>query len=145
LDYGKRLLRLDSPQAQGVVGNLKAAGAMKLSQVSISSELDLAAVVVVSLDGKPLNSSARMLLQVMTEERPSDFADEPAGDGLFRITRLGTNPWLIRHAEGTVTLLRPDAKSLKVTALDPNGAAKESYGSAASIRLRPETVYYLIE
>ena len=145
LDYGKRLLRLDSPQAQGVVGNLKAAGTATLSQVSISSELDLAAVVMVSLDGKPLSSSARMLLQVMTEERPSDFADEPAGEGLFRITRLGTNPWLIRHAEGTVTLLRADSKSLKVTALDPNGAAKESCGSAASIRLRPETVYYLIE
>jgi len=145
LDYGKRVLRLDAAKAQGLVGNLQAAGAAKLSQISISADLDLGSVVVVSLDGKPLEDSARMLLQVMTEERPSDFSEAPASDGLLRITRLGSNPWLVRNAKGTVTMHRTDANALKVTALDPNGIAKESCGSAAMIRLRPETVYYLIE
>jgi hypothetical protein len=145
LDYGKRLLRIDSPKAQGAVGNLKAAGTLKLSQLTVASGLDLGAIVVVSLDGKPLESSSRMLLQAMSEERPSDFADAPAGNGLFRITRLGTDPWLIRDLQADVALLRPDAKSLKVTALDPNGVATENCGSANNIRLRPGTVYYLIE
>jgi hypothetical protein len=81
----------------------------------------------------------------MSEERPSDFADTPAGNGLFRITRLGGDPWLIREIQADVALLRPDAKSLKVTALDPNGVAMENCGSANNIRLRPDTVYYLIE
>ena len=145
LDYGKRVLRLDSALAQGMVGNLQAAGATKLSQLSIFSDLDLGSVVMVSLDGKPLENSARMLLQVMTEERPNGFSEAPAGDGLFRITRLGSNPWLVRNAKGVVTMHRADAKSLKVTALDLNGLAKKSYGSAATIQLSPETVYYLIE
>jgi hypothetical protein len=145
LDYGKRLLRIDSPMAQGVVGNLKAAGNVKLSQLTISSDLDLGAVVVVSLDGKPLESSSRMLLQAMSEERPSDFADAPAGKGLFRITRLGRDPWLIRELQADVSLLRPDAKSLKVTALDPNGVPTESRGFSNNISLRPDSVYHLIE
>lgn len=144
LNHDQRVLRIDTAKAQGMVGNLRAAGMARFSQVAISSDLDLAAVVVVSLDGKPLENSSRMLLQVMTEERPSEFAEVPAGNGLFRITSLGKNPWMIRNATGTVAMRRADAKSLKVTALDPNGLAKEACGSAENIRLRPETVYYLI-
>ena len=145
LDYGNRLLRLDSPRAQGLVGNLNAAGTAELSQLRVSSALELGAIVVVSLDGKALNSSARMLLQIMTEERPSNFAEEPAGEARFRITRLGTDPWLIRAPNGTITLKRPDAGQLKVTPLDANGYPQANPTSAEVIGLRPDAVYYLIE
>ena len=145
LDYGNRLLRLDSPRAQGLVGNLNAAGTAELSQLRVSSALELGAIVVVSLDGKALNSSARMLLQIMTEERPSNFAEEPAGEARFRITRLGTDPWLIRAPNGTVTLKRPDAAHLKVTPLDANGYPQANPTRAEAIGLRPDAVYYLIE
>ncbi|MBN8459185.1 MAG: hypothetical protein J0M04_15240 [Verrucomicrobia bacterium] len=143
-DYGKRLLRIDSPRAQGLVGDLRAAGDARLTDVSIRTGLDLAAVVLVSLDGKPLAQSGRMLLQVMTEEQPAGFGADPLDGGRFRITRLGQDPWFIREAGGTVGLTRPDANRLKVTPLDANGYPLEPAGNAARITLRPDTAYYLI-
>lgn len=143
-DYGRRLLRIDSPRAQGLVGDLRAAGNARLSHVSIQSGLDLAAVVVVSMDGKPLDQSARMLLQVMTEEQPSGFRSEPVDRDRFRITRLGEDPWLVREAQGSVCLTRSDAAKLKVTPLDANGYPLKPTGDASRITLRPDTAYYLI-
>ncbi len=144
-DYGRRLLRMDSPRAQGLVGDLRAAGATRLTNISIQSGLDLAAIVVISMDGRPLDRSARMLLQVMTEEQPAGFQAEPAGDGRFRINRLGEDPWLVREAQGTVYLTRPDAAKLKVTPLDANGYPQgQPTGDASRITLRPDTAYYLI-
>jgi hypothetical protein len=101
-------------------------------------------MVLVSLDGAPLTSSKRMLLQVMSEERPSNFADEPAGDGLLKITKLGEDPWIIKDISGTVKLRRPDAATLKVTVLDGNGYPAGEAGNAADIKLQPGVVYYSI-
>jgi hypothetical protein len=129
-----------------LVGNLGAAGAARLDTVSIESPLDLGAIVIVSLDGKPLATSARILVQVMTEEKPSGFAAEPAGDGRFRITNLGRDPWLLREASGILRFHRPDAARLKVTALDENGQACRTIGGgAAELKLLANVVYYLVE
>lgn len=145
LDHGRRLLRLDSPRAQGLVGNLRTAGTTRLGQVEIASGLDLGAIVVVSLDGRALADSGRMLLQVMTEERPSGFTDEPLGQGRFRITQLGTDPWLIREPQGIVRLMRSDAAKLRVIPLDANGDPQGKPTRADRIELLANAVYYLIE
>jgi hypothetical protein len=62
----------------------------------------------------------------------------------FRITSLGTDPWLIRGPQGAVKLTRPDAARLKVTPLDANGQPHAEAGDASRILLRPDTLYYLI-
>ena len=144
LNYGKRLLRLDSAKAQGIVGDLKSAGTVELPQLVASSDLDLGSVVLVSLDGAPLSVSKRMLLQVMSEERPSNFVEEPTADGLLKIIKQGEDPWIIRDITGTVKLRRPDASSLKVTGLDGNGYPKGEAGNAAEIKLQPGVAYYSI-
>ena len=144
LDYGKGLLRLDAARAQGASGRLLAAGRVETQDLSISSDLELGHIVVVSLDGQPLRSSARMLLQVMSEEKGTAFQAEPAGDGVQRIQNIGTDPWLVRDLNGMVSLKRPDAETLKVTALDLNGYPGTVIGSAKTISLQPATVYYLI-
>jgi hypothetical protein len=43
-----------------------------------------------------------------------------------------------------VHLRRPDAATLTVTALDPNGRSLRSVGAAAKIVLSPDVLYYLI-
>ena len=144
LDYGKGVLTIDAPSAQGAGGDLKAAGRVETKDLSIASNLDLIHVVAVALDGKPLASSGKILLQVMTEEKPSGFRAEPSGPGEKRIVSIGRDPWLVREAEGTVRLKRPDAAKLKVVALDPNGDPARTFGDASEIRLDPRTVYYLI-
>lgn len=145
LDYGRGLLLVNAPQAQALSGNLAAAGTVEFADVSIGSSLELGHVVVVSLDDQPLATSRKMLLQVMTEEKTSDFRTSPGPGGLTRIDSIGHDPWLVREIEGTVRFKRPDAAQLKVTALDPNGGPVRSVTSAAEVRLGKSIVYYVIE
>lgn len=144
LDYGIGLLTIDAPEAQGVSGALAKRGTVDLKEMAVSSDLELGHIVAVSLDGRPLATSGRILLQVMSEERNSGFTTEPAGNGVKKITSIGRDPWQVRAISGTVRFKRPDAAQLKVTALDENGYPREEVGSAREIRLRPTTLYYLI-
>jgi hypothetical protein len=144
LDYGKGVLALNAPAAQGISGMLKEAGATELTDLSIVSKLELGHIVAVSLDGRPLATSSKILLQVMSEERATGFRAETSPTGEKRIVSIGRDPWLVRELEGVIRFKRPDSARMKVTALDPNGDAVKAIGSAAEIRLLPSTVYYLI-
>jgi hypothetical protein len=144
LDYGNGVLTIDAPSAQGISGALQETGAVELTDVSISSKLDLGHIIVVSLDGKSLAASQRMLLQAMSEEKPTDFSTEPAPHGHKKITSIGHDPWLVKELDGVVKLKRPDAPRLRVTALNFNGDPDKSIGTASEIRLAPSTIYYLI-
>ena len=144
LDYGKGVLAIDAPGAQGISGNLAAAGPIETTDLSIRSDLELGHIVAVALDGKPLAHSQKILLQVMSEERATGFRTEDAGNGQHRIIDIGRDPWLVKELTGTVRLKRPDAARLKVTALDFNGYPVKGVGTAAEIKLRGATVYYVI-
>ncbi len=144
LDYGKGMLVLDAPRAQGLSGRIAAAGTVRTRDLVISSDMQVGHVVAVSLDDRPLATSRRILLQVMSEERPSGFRTAPLPGGLIRILDIGHDPWLVRELGGTVSFTRPDAAALRVTALDLDGHPAGSVGDAATIALRPSTAYYLI-
>ncbi len=144
LDYGRGVLRINAPAAQGACGALAEAGTVNLGDVTIESTMPLGHVVAVSLDGRPLASSQRMLLQVMSEEKPSRFETEPAGQGVLRIKKIGQDPWMVRELQGTVRFKRADAGRLAVTPLDENGYPQTTAGHASEIRLRPTTMYYVI-
>ncbi|MFQ3671742.1 MAG: hypothetical protein SNJ84_09835, partial [Verrucomicrobiia bacterium] len=144
LDYGRGLLRLAAPKAQGAVGNLAAAGPIDLPDLTLTSDLDLGSVLLVPLDGQPIVSSKKLLLQVMTEERPTNFKTSPAGDGILRIDSIGIDPWLFRSPSGNLTLKRPDAGQLQITPLDFNGYPAADPFLGPAIPLRPDTAYYLI-
>ena len=143
LDYGNGLLTINAPEAQGLCGNLKAAGAASLADLSIQSNLDLGSIIAVSLDGKPLASSNRILLSVMSEERPTGFATQPEGK-LLKILNIGHDPWQIKDISGSVGFKRSDAAQLHVTELDGNGDKTKEVGTADRIQLGPNVIYYLI-
>jgi hypothetical protein len=144
LDYGKGVLSIDAPAAQGVSGALRDAGVAELKDLAISSKLELGHIIAVSLDGNPLATSRRILLQVMSEEKPTDFRSEPTSGGEMKISSIGRDPWLVKEIDGLVKLKRPDAARLKVTELDFNGDLGKSIGTASEIRLAPSTIYYLV-
>ncbi|WP_254509094.1 hypothetical protein [Anatilimnocola floriformis] len=146
LDYGKGLLLINSPSAQGASGAIASAGKIELPALTIESDLDLAHIIAVSLDNEPLATSKRILLQVNSEEQATDFASEPAGSGIKRITNIGRDPWQVKRLSGRVALRRSDANELKVTPLDFNGYPVDAAApaNATSIRLLPTTLYYLI-
>jgi hypothetical protein len=52
---------------------------------------------------------------------------------------------LFRSPRGTVTLKRPDADRLSITALDLNGYPAGEASTGPIIRLKPDTAYYLIQ
>ena len=144
LDYGKGVLLINAPAAQGISGALRDRGPAELKDVTISSKLELGHIVAVSLDGKPLATSSRVLLQAMSEEKPTDFQTEPAPGGEKKITSIGHDPWLAKELDGVVKFKRLDASRLKVTALDFNGEPGKPIGTASEIHLAPSTIYYLI-
>ena len=148
LDFGKGLLKINAPAAQGASGMLSEFGTVDLADMTISSKMSLGHVVVVSLDGRPLASSSKMLLQVMSEEKPSGFITAPAADEFTKIVSIGTDPWRVKRFEGTVSFKRSDAGLLRVTPLDVNGepiAGAKTKANGAVIVLDQTTLYYLIE
>jgi len=144
LDYGKGVLTVNAPAAQGVSGDLRSAGAVRLRDIGVESPLEVGHILVVSLDGKPLSESSRMLVQAMSEEKPSGFSAAEESPGVFKISDIGRDPWLIRELAGTIRFFRKDASQLKVTALDLNGYPVKDAGDASSFHLLPGTAYYLV-
>jgi len=100
--------------------------------------------VAVALDARPLATSKRILLQVMSEEKATDFQTEAISGGHKRIVNIGRDPWLVKNLTGTITFKRADADRLKVIPLDFNGRPAGPAVPASPLRLRPTTVYYLI-
>jgi len=143
-DYGKGVLRIDAPCAQGVSGMVAQAGAVETRDLSIRSTMALGHIIIVALDNQPLSRSRKMLLQVMSEEKTTDFQTESAGPGLQRILNIGKDPWLFKRLEGAVKLKRSDATRLDVTALDFNGYPAGKSGTADNISLKPSALYYVI-
>jgi hypothetical protein len=145
LDYGKGLLMINARSAQGVSGALQAAGKVDLRDIEIDSDMELGHILAVSLDGQPLASAGKILLQVMSEEKATGFQTELTSPNVQRITSLGHDPWLVRELSGEVGVKRPDASRLTVTALDFNGYPTAKVADAARFRLLPSTLYYLIQ
>ncbi len=147
LDYGRGILRIDAKRTQGISGSLKEVGQFSLKNLDAQTDMELAHIILTSLDEKPIASSSRLLLQVMTEERPSGFETEPVGESGRRIVALGNDPWLVKRISGTLSIKRSDAATLRVKPLAQNGAIDESQSEMAATKfdLLPETNYYLIE
>ena len=145
-DWGRGVMTVDAPAAAGATGLLGQAGELALTAVHISSGNLYGAVLVVAMDGNPLASSAKILVQVMTEDANSGWS--APGSGPREIVDVGGPPLVVREIAGRIRFKRPDAASLRVTPLDPNGyaaAATTPLGPKGELQLRPRTLHYLIE
>ena len=145
LDYGDGVLKVTAPKAQALSGSLNLAGDTDLGVLQVDSSLEVGHIILVSLDGRDLASSSRMLLQVMSEEKNSGWKTRSQGSDSYRVLDIGRDPWIFRDLEGSVRLNRSDANGLRVTVLDLNGYPMETIGNADEIDLRPGVAYYLIE
>ncbi len=145
LDLERGILVIDAASAQGASGDLSVAGTIRTMDLEIDSGMTIGHVVAVSLDGRPLSGSSRILLQVMSEEQPTGYRTEPAEGGRRRIASLGKDPWQFRRLEGTVRLLRPGAERFRVLELDANGYVAGSVVGAHRILLRPDVIHYVLE
>lgn len=148
---------LNAPKAQGAAGFLDRVGTLRFRDVTITSRDPYAAVLVVSLDDEPLESSRSILVQIGTIARPTGWATRPATfdtDGGnqsiegYRIVDTGRMPWAIATADTSIAVRNP-ALSSAVT-LDANGHAVRALevargGDGFQVELPPDALYVILK
>lgn len=145
-DYGNGVITVNTPLAQGASGFLSTVGKISIGDIVIEAKNEYATVLAVSLDGKPLKSSQKILVQVGTSDLPYGFETQPDGD-YERITNLGGSPLNVKRIECTITL----PSGTKATVLDENGyrtkrmAQVSTSGEALQVVLPEDSIYTLIE
>lgn len=141
-DCQRGLVIVNSPKVQGVFGFLSKAGKVKLEDVTIESPMEYGAILLLSLDDRPISTSRKLLLQVMSEEQNRGWS--APGEGVREIKSIGTPPIMVKRFSGSIQLHRPDASRLSVTLLDENGYPLEEIKGVAPLALRHSTLYYII-
>lgn len=153
MDWSKKQLSIKSPRAQGAVGVIRNT-AFNLGDVQINggSGYNFGGVVAISLDGRPLATSKKILIQAGTQGQLTGYATEPATIGGFqgkRLTAVGTPPYVMEDIDARVTLLgRAIADIETVRVLDENGYPKtqlaaQSTAQGARINL-PTNAFYTV-
>jgi hypothetical protein len=155
-DSGVGLCRMDAPRAQGITGFLRAAGGhFELSDITVDSPNEYAAVSVVSMDEQPLARSRRVLVQVGTtarltgwEVKDADFAFQKQTIHGKQIVNTGKPPWQIRDTQVRIAIENPAVR--KATRLDESGYPAESVpvrraGRQISVNLPANTMYLILE
>ncbi|HBC86585.1 MAG TPA: hypothetical protein DCZ94_06495 [Lentisphaeria bacterium] len=159
LDYGNGVCTLNAPAAQGATGYLAKVGEIKLGAITIKVKNDYATVLVVSIDGKPLAESAKILLQITTRCRPygwkeTDGVDFKSRDGKAsfkgkRVDDTGGYPWNVWNTEMSVSVR--NAKLTKATLLDANFYPMETKvesvvsGGVLTVTPPPNGMYLVLE
>ena len=131
-DYQLGVCKMDAPRCQGATGFLHAAGGIfETGDVVIRSENEYASISVVSMDEKPLSESKKILVQVGTMSRPTDWETrstefeyrDQKQHGL-QIVQTGRPPWRVANTDVEITLSNPHIT--RATLLDIEGYAQET-------------------
>ncbi|MCG8616350.1 MAG: hypothetical protein MI802_09055, partial [Desulfobacterales bacterium] len=147
LDYGKGVMTIDTPRAQGAVGFLGDAGVIELGDVTIRCGNEYATVVLVSLDDRPIAESKRVLVQTMTVDRPYGYRERNG-----EIVSVGSAPIGVEKIAVALRLEGEAWAGASVTALDEHGYATDRAvsiqrpgdGRVTLIALEPDAVYHVI-
>ena len=148
-DYENGLVTVDTPYCKGAAGFLAKAAKIKLNDAILECGNEYASIIIISLDGKPINKASKILIQVMTEEKPYGFETE--GN---KITKLGGIPFLVKNIEGKISMKDENSSGkLKIIALDENGYKtdkkvdfkRNKAGQTLNIELNKDVLYYVIK
>jgi len=150
LDFGTGVATMNTGNAQGATGFLGKKGPIRLGNVTLDLQNDYATVTVVSMDEHPIETSKKILVQVMTIEQPYGFDATGQDDMSGRIINTGSAPFGVKKIRGSITLSLKGSRPSRVTACDENGYATgkqvETSGTASAFKvdLREDVVYYVI-
>jgi hypothetical protein len=151
LDYGNGVCIVNAPKAQGVSGFLNKAAVFKLRDLAISSGNNYASALVVSMDGKELSNSGRILVQLGTVARPTGWKTKPTGvDGKpsEEIVNYGKAPWQITKGDLTISITNSVISAAHV--LDANGMSVgtvplKQIGAARQFRFPEDALYVVLK
>ncbi|MFW6303268.1 MAG: hypothetical protein ACOC2L_01485 [Candidatus Sumerlaeota bacterium] len=141
-DYGKGIVTVSTPHAQGATGFLSKENSIDLGDIQIDCDNEYASILVVSLDGQPLKESKKILLQAATEDLPYGFETKSSGE-YHEITNLGGHPLNVKKIDAKVTFKNA---GVKATVLDGNGYKTERMAetSGGQVTLPEDSIYTLI-
>jgi hypothetical protein len=150
LDYGKGIATVDAPRVQGAAGFLRRGGTIRLQDIDIACRSDYCSILVVSLDGRPLKQSRKILIQAATEDLPYGFKTRARGE-YREITDLGGYPLNVRLIRAAITFKGRKSGKARATVLDGNGyrtdraARTERAGGGLRVVLPENSLYTLLE
>ncbi len=154
-DYKNGICIMDAPSAQGVCGFTATKQTFDLTDVTIETTNDYAAIELVAMDEKSIGESSKILVQVGTVYRPTGWTETPAEFDLngtkvsgFKIDNTGKMPW--KCANTMVTLKLKNKNINEATLLDAAGYAKSSVvitrvGEEIQISLPENAMYVILE
>jgi len=155
LNAPEGVFTLNAPAAQGATGFLAKNAPITTGALEINLQNEYATVMAVGLDGRPVNQSGKVLLQITTLSRPRGWRESPASYSHdnkhyqgFRIDNVGTAPWMVQNTKGTVTIRNP--RLTRATLVDPNfyaaGAVPvERKGGGLVVKLPPNAMYVVVQ
>lgn len=137
-NWGRGLVTVKTPRSQAVTGFLAKGGEVKLGDVTVKAGSEYGAVHVISLDGQPLATSKRILVQSFTEEKMYGFR---ASGG--RIEDTGRTPINVRELDASVVFAKPVATAV---ALDGHGykAGDVAVQGGTTIVLPKDRLYVIV-
>ncbi|MCJ7822020.1 MAG: hypothetical protein MUQ26_02885, partial [Armatimonadetes bacterium] len=147
-DWQTGVAVIDAPRSQGAFGRLEDAGTVRTSDVSVRSETPFAAIVVTSMDGRPVRESRHLLVTAVGRA-------ENTGQ-VFNMTRtelkqLGVGPILVEPVTGRVTI-STNRDAFTAYALDADGTRRSlgerralSDAITLDITQASRTIYYELE
>lgn len=154
-DYKSGICIMDAPSAQGVCGFTGTKQTFELSNVTIETTNNYAAIQVVAMDEKSIRESSKILVQVGTVYQATGWAETPSNfdvDGKtisgLKITNTGKMPW--KCANTQVKLKLKNAGINQATLLDAAGYAKSTIevvrvGNELQITLPSDAMYVMLE
>ncbi len=156
LNFGKGLFTLDTPRAQGASGFVKKFPLIKLKDVTLQSGNEYSTISVVSMVGKTIRSSGKLLVQIGTvvrqtgwQDKAATFLDDNKNSVQGRqVVATGNAPWQVVNTDATVVVSNATLKT--ATLLDINGMKVRAVpatrsGANFSVKLPANAIYVVLQ
>jgi len=150
LYYGQGFLKIDSPCAQGLVGNIGNGETFGTTGIWVEAAKrnPWAAVFAVSLDQKPLDQSAKFIL---IADARAENSGQTYNSTRTALKNPGQPPILMQGVKGVVSIVVNPAMKYRVVPLDESGGegkplktSMEHGGLKYAISPNDHTSYYLV-
>jgi hypothetical protein len=135
-DWGNGVVTVDTARSQAATGFLAKAGEIRLGDLSIRSRNEYGTVWAISLDGQPLATAKRILVQAFTEQHLNGWRAEGG-----RIQDVGHAPWNVREIDASITLKGVLAKA---QALDGHGYPAGAVAVSGGTLTLPRNAIYVL-
>jgi hypothetical protein len=152
LNYRQGICTVNAPSAQGVTGFFSGSRRHALRNVTFTIDNPYGAFLAVSMDGLPLSTSKKILVQAGTQSRPTGWkerAQEITLDGGAKqpgyvIESFGGPPWRVVSPQVRVEVRNPQIR--RAFALDSNGnelraVPLETTGASKSFTFPKDAMY----